>query len=367
LPAQEADALRAVVRRLLAVPPREPSAGLPARVQAAVQAERAERAGPRLTRRLAESPFQPWWGAAAAASVAVLLGVASLFHGPACGTGAEDGLGWLAGQQEADGTWDPARHGGDPAYRPAVTALAALALARDPAARHAERVGRACDALAGLQTPGGTFGGAGRAESYNLAIVTYALAALDLPRPQVKAALGRAVAYTRAAQSAEGGWDYEPGSEGNAAVTAWQVRALACASERGVAQADVPLRKGLRWLRGVARADGSVAYHRGSDARSESLSALAAHTLMTSGKPFPGLPALGRRMAASLSAGPAGGADADCYRDYVKVLAFESAGEGGQAAAVRGGLIKRRQSGGPDQWQSVGGTPYAYALTALTL
>ncbi|MDR2850327.1 MAG: hypothetical protein LBW77_07315, partial [Verrucomicrobiota bacterium] len=127
LPAPEADALRAVVRRLRAVPPREPSAGLTGRVLAAVQAERGGRAGRRLMFRFVESPFKPWWGAA---SVAVLLGVASLFHGPARGTGAEDGLGWLAGQQEADGTWDPARHGGDPAYRPAVTALAALALAR---------------------------------------------------------------------------------------------------------------------------------------------------------------------------------------------------------------------------------------------
>ena len=164
---------------------------------------------------------------------------------------------WLAACQEADGAWQPARHGGDPAYRPALTALAALALARDPADRFREGVRRATDALVALQTADGAFGGEGRVRAYNQAIAAYALATLAPHGPATAAALERAVAFSRAGQSAEGGWDYEAGSEGNTAVTAWQVRALAAAAERGVGQANIPLRKGLRWLRGAARSPGS--------------------------------------------------------------------------------------------------------------
>jgi hypothetical protein len=350
----DAAAFRGVVGRLRGAPQREPSAALTERILSAVRdAERPRR----------PSPFLSWrWAAALAAGLVAAVTV-FLFQGRSGNPHpSEGGVDWLAARQEADGTWDPARHGGDPAYRPALTALAALALSLDPE-RHAARVGRACDALAALQSADGAFGGTGRVESYNQALAAYALAALLPHCPAARPALERAVAFSRARQTAEGGWDYEPGSEGNAAVTAWQVRALACASEQGVAQADVPLRKGLRWLRGAARADGSVAYHHGSATRSESLSALAAYALMTSGKAFPELPPLGRQVAASLGVATEGGPD--CYRDYVKVLAFESAGEAGQAAAVRGGMVERRQSGVCDQWEKQGGALYACALVAL--
>jgi hypothetical protein len=357
LAAPEAAGFRDVAGRLRAVPQREPSAALTGRILAAVQADRARR------RRLCPAPRALWRGAAALA--ASLVAVATVFLCQSRlggGRSAEGSVGWLAAHQEADGTWNPARHGGDPSYRPALTALAALALSRDPA-RHAERIGRACDALAALQTADGAFGGSGRAEYYNQAMATYALAALIPQQPRARPALERAMGFSLSRQSAEGGWDYEPGSEGNAAVTAWQVRALSCAAGQGVARADVPLRKGLRWLRGAARADGSVAYHRDSGARSECLTALAAYALMTSGKPFPGLPALGRHMAASLASGE--GQGADCYRDAVKVLAFESAGAGGEAETVRGGMLRRWRSGAQDQWEKVGGALYTRAFTVL--
>jgi hypothetical protein len=360
--APEAAALRTVVARLRAAPEREPSAGLAGRILAAVDAERAG-GGRRPIWRIAA---RPRWMGAAAALAAGLLAAVTLFDWQPCPGGADQAdAAWIAACQEADGTWDPDRHGGAPSYRPALTALAALALAREPV-RHAAGIDRACGALAALQTADGAFGGAGRAQYYNQALAMYALAALGSQRPCVRAALDKAVRFSRDRQSAEGGWDYVAGSEGNAAVTAWQVRALACAAERGVPEAGVPLRKGLRWLRGAARADGSVAYHRTSGARSESLAALAAHTLMTSGRPFPELPALGRHVAAALRTEPAAGADgADCYRDYAKVLAFESAGEAERAEAVRGGMRRRLRAGGCDQWQGVGGALYTHALAAL--
>ena len=361
LPEADAADFRNVVGRLRDMPQREPSADLADRILAAVAEEQDGAARAPDTRPCGWKNRAPWRIAAALA--AGLVAVVTLFalREPAA---PEDGLAWLAACQEADGTWNPARHGGDASYRPALTALAALALSRE-SERHAARVGRACDALAALQTADGAFGGGGRVQAYNHVIATCALAELGSRLPHVKTALERAVAFSDSRQSAEGGWDYEAGSEGNTAVTAWQVRALACAAEQGISEANIPLRKGLRWLRGAARDDGSVAYHRDSGARSEGLSALTAHALMTSGKSFPGLSALGQRVAASLGADPGGSGGADCYRDYAKVLAFESAGEGGRANAVRGGMLERRQTGGHDQWEKVGGTLYTQTFTAL--
>ena len=369
LPAAEAAAFRTLVARLQAAPQREPAPQLASRILAAVASERTQRptlnAQPITTNhKPVTSNYRLWrWAAALAAG---LLAALTLFDRPAAPQPADpaaDPAAWLAASQEADGAWQPARHGGDPAYRPALTALAALALARDPADRFREGVRRAAAALVAMQAADGAFGGEGRVRAYNQAIATCALATLAPHGPAAAAALERAVACSRAGQSAEGGWDYEAGSEGNAAVTAWQVRALAAAAERGVGQANIPLRKGLRWLRGAARGAGGVAYHRGSAGRSESLAALAAYTLMTSGRSFEGLPALGRNLTAALSA--ADGA-ADCYRDYAKVMAFESAGDTARAEAVRGGMLHRRQAGAQDPWEPIGGTLYTCAFTALS-
>ncbi len=360
LAAPDAAAFRTLVGRLRARPEREPSAGLTERIMAAVDAERARE------RRRFRLP-SPRWGIAAAAALAASLTLFSVYRS---GTGSSgpaeqaDGYAWLAANQEPDGTWSPAKHGGAEAYRPALTALSALALARAPRG-YAPQLQRACDALAAMQTADGAFGGEGRAQLYNHAITTYALAALNRGQPALRPVLARALGFIRTRQTAEGGWDYEPRSEGNAAVTAWQVRALACAEEQGFKEAQVPLRKGLRWLRSVARDDGSVAYHRGSPTRSEGLTALAAYALITAGKEFSGLPELGRRVAGSLSAAAGTDRGADCYRDYAKVLAFESAGAGPQAAAVRRQMLQRQAAGSRDQWETVGGKLYTTALTAL--
>lgn len=361
LAAPDAAAFRMLAARLRAMPEREPSADLTDRIMAAVDAERAR------SRRRFRMP-EPRWSIAAAALLVVSLSLFSVYqdHSGSSGAAAQpaEGTAWLASNQEPDGTWSPTRHGGAEAYRPALTALAALALDRTHEA-YVTQIRQSCVALTALQEANGAFGGEGRAQLYNHAITTFALATLYPNHPALKPVLQRALAFIRSQQTAEGGWDYEPRSEGNAAVTAWQVRALACAEAQGFEEAKVPLRKGLRWLRGSARDDGSVAYHRTSPARSDSLTALAAYSLITAGKGYPGLADLGRHVAGSLRASAGTDRSADCYRDYAKVLAFDSAGSSQQADAVRQQMLKLNEAGERDQWETVGGKLYTTALTAL--
>lgn len=356
---EDAAAFNALAGRLRAAPEREPSAGLADRILSAVDAERGR------NRRRFRAPA-PWWGTLLAASLAIALSLLSVYqcrNRVAARAGLPDGYAWLAASQESDGTWSPARHGGSEIYRPALTALSALAL--DRAGGYGPQIQRACDALTALQAPDGSFGGEGRVGLYNQAITTFALASLCSRHPSLKTSLGRALAGVAARQTAQGGWDYEAGSEGNAALTAWQVQTLACAEAQGFDAAKIPLRKGLRWLRGAARDDGSIAYHRGSAARSDGLSALAAYALITAGKDFPGLPELGRHVAGSLTTAAQVPAVADCYRDYAKVLAFESAGAKAQAETVRHQMVARQTAALPDQWESVGGKLYTTAFAAL--
>ena len=356
----DAEAFRALAAQLRARPEREPSPALESRILAAVEEERLR------ARRRFRFPA-PWWKPAAAAA----LLVACFYFYTGVGRravrepgGAQGGVAWLAASQEADGTWSPAKHGGAESYRPALTALSALAPDR-AAGGFSGQVGQACRALAALQGADGAFGGEGRPRLYNQAITTFALATLCPKHPEVRSTLERALGYVGAQQTVQGGWDYEAGSEGNAALTSWLVRALAAAEAQGFAQARTPLRKGLRWLRGAARDDGSIAYHRGSAARSESLTALAAYALITSSQAYPELSALGTRVAASLGSAEAAPAGADCYRDYAEVLAFESAGARERADEVRRRMLSQQESAVPDQWGRVGGRLYTVALTAL--
>ena len=352
----ETEAFRSLVKRLCDRPEQEPSEGLTARVMATVVAERGR-----------TQHRRPWWGVAAAVLIISLtLAILRFTAGPLDATPTPgDPLAWLAQSQESDGTWSPARHGGAEAYRPALTALSALALASAPAStRYTHQVERACAALRALQPPEGVFRGSGREQAYNQVMTSYALTRLYSSYPQLKSVVQRAVAYSSQQQSAEGGWDYEAGSAGNAALTSWQVRMLAEAKQHGFSEAETPLRKGLRWVRGSMQDDGHVAYHRGSRSRSESLDALAAYALMTAGKTYPGLGQLGRQVADRLA--PASVDEtADCYRDYAKSLALDSAGARKQAEQIRRQMIAHQSAGSRDQWQGVGGRLYTTALTCL--
>lgn len=356
----EREAFGGIVAELRALPRLEPSEGFCARVMAAVKEERD--AGYRTFRGTAPVWRSPRFlrTAGIAAVLALCLGIAAVF-GRRDARPDEDGvLAWIRSTQERDGSWLPSRHGGDDAYRPALTAFAALSLAESGG--DADRaVESACRALAAMQTEDGAFGSRDRVQAYNTAVSAYALAALDSARGDARDALSRAVRALADAQSPTGGWDYGGGKDGNSALTAWGIRALAEAERRGIAEARVPLRRALRWMRDLARETGTVAYHRGCAASgSESLRALAAHALMTAGGRFAGLPELGRRLTDGLKTSPP--QTADGYRDYAKVLAFNAAGEHAKANAV---LAAWHPDAARDAWGSVGGRVYAETMRLL--
>lgn len=355
----EAAAFHKVIGRLRSVQEQTPSTALALRIIAAAAAVRQSQ--------MRHRAYWPWLGTAAAAAAVIAFTLSHLLRAPSppAAPPADAALQWLAGSQEADGTWAPARHGGADAYRPALTALAALALADADDNQYAPHVRRACDALARLQSADGAFGGDGRTLYYNQAITTFALASLYAHTPCPRPVIERSLSFMLARQSPAGGWDYEDGTGGNAAVTAWHVRALTCMTRQGFAEADIPLRKALRWLRGTVRDDGSIAYHRGSPVRSESLNALAAYALITGGAKYPQLVSIGRHMADNISTGEALDGSADCYRDYAKILALDAAGSAHAADKVRARMLDRNIDDSQDQWHKVGGSLYTSALTSL--
>lgn len=343
----------------------EPSAGLVERVVAAVEREE----------QVVESGRRgvpaPWgWAVAAAAVVMLLLGVQHYLGRLARGGGVppvgvgESGVNWLVQSQGSDGSWSPAEHGGEAVYRPALTALATLALAVQECGGYEEQVALGVGAILREQLADGSFGGEGRALYYNQALATYALAKLASGGWDVGSTLERAVGYIAMHQGAEGGWDYEEGSSGNAAVTSWQVQALVLAEKQGVERAGVALRKGLRWLRGQARESGAIAYHADSRRCSEGVTALAADALMVAGAEFEGLPELGRRAAATLRS--RGDRPVDYYSDYARVAALTHSGSAQQADEIKRRVVESASLGVADQWEMVGGGVYRAAFAALT-
>jgi prenyltransferase beta subunit len=353
--------IRNMVADLQSAPEVEPSAGLAGRIMAAVALEGKVTPPPHSR----ELSFKPWFGAAAAAAAVLALLAVRYISAPQNDGGdrAVADEQWLADCQEADGSWNPARHNGARAYQPALTALSTLALHRSGAGYKAE-VTRARDWLMKIQRPDGTFGGSGRESLYNQAIVTLVLAE-TCDRDGSSDVLKKAVDVIKRTQSVVGGWDYVDGSEGSAAITSWQIEALAAAHKAGVSEAGVSMRKGLRWLRDLSGVEGHVSYNKNSARGSETISALAGHALITAGSGFPELSDLGRRVVASMDALPQEVSGGNLYRDCMKVRALTAAGEQQNASDLKGRLAAAESDAGRDQWGKIGGRLYMASMQSL--
>ncbi len=381
--AAEAARFRPLVQRLRDQPAAEPAADLTARILAALPSEPT--AQPVLMRRLFwRLARAPRWMAAAAALLVVTLGAWAVANRPAGSQAAlQAGCAWLAERQGADGSWDPVAAGGSALYRPALTALATLALTREPA-HYASQIAAGCAALARQQQEDGGIGPEHDGRMYNHALAVWALLVVHGAggHAELQPVITRALAFTRARQQASGGWGYRDpvdGEAANTAVTAWQLQILARAGAQGWPEAGGNLRRGLIWLQRQADGSGRFGYVGGGHAdhgSSATLDAMGAYTLLRAGGGYPQLAPVAASALNRLRAEtPPQAAAGDFYRAFFTTAAWDAGGERSLAQLVRAALCDRRETRGTekgswtpsDAWGTVGGRLYATSLAVLTL
>ncbi len=303
--AVEDEALRESVRSH--VVEREPSPDLTGRIMEAV-ADEAARA--RRRRR--------WLRVAAVAGIAAVIVVLLQVRTPVpeaptykaeatqASNPAAEAADWLVAQQCPDGTWSPAQTGGNEAFRPALTALAMMALQRHAPERHADAIARAKAALEALQTEDGAFGREPSAKLYNHSFAMFALLSLENGKDgDLSPTLQRAIAFSLRSQNHLGAWDYPPRETGNSALTVWQLGILMQARNAGWSDDAGQLRRGLSWLRRQGH-DGLLDYREDFDRRytpkagSVTLTAMATATILEAAKDFPELRDTAENAVASL-------------------------------------------------------------------
>jgi hypothetical protein len=367
----------ACLRDVPAVGP-EPSANLTARILAALPAQAFR---PTAWSRTIFFVRQHRYAWAAAAAVLIWLAAAWLVASVGqTGRIAQDGCAWIASHQEADGSWDPESGGGVARYRPALTAMATLALMREPD-RYAREIAAACSALQRAQADDGTFGPDETGRMYNQALATWALLSAYGRHPEYEQAIDRSLAHIRMRQQAMGGWGYlrDGADAANTAVTAWQVQVLARAQQAGWVDDGGHLRKGLVWLRQRADGRGQFGYTagRGGGEGTPTLNAMGAYTLLAAGGASAELVSVAATVMDRLPRGAQGACavEADFYRAFFTVAAWDATGDRAQAGRVRAGICDKRETRGVDKgswtpldsWSKVGGRLYATSLAVLTL
>ena len=200
---------------------------------------------------------------------------------------------WLASRQCPDGTWSPSETGGNEAFRPALTALALMALQRHAPVRHADAIARAEQALVAMQTDDGAFGDSSPDRLYNHSFATYALLTLQNARGAgLTPTLERAIAFSLRSQNHFGAWDYAVQRPGNAALTVWQLAILVEAGKAGWRDDAGQMRRGLAWLRRLGQG-GYFDYREDLDRKytprsgSDTLTDMATATLLEAAGKYP--------------------------------------------------------------------------------
>jgi hypothetical protein len=309
-----------------------------------------------------------------AAAVAMLLAgwvALLLVRGPRPGVAANpealarhaavvSGLDWLLSAQEPDGSWDPARWGGQSAFRRGLTGLAVVTLAATPdlgaRQRRAMSGGAAFLARPSALPPEHRHR---EADIYNQGLAALALVEAAAKLPNFRPAAEQALRELRRRQQPDGGWGYAQvgvsGYDGglvsaaNASATTWPLRAFQRARELGWSGAAEVCARGERWLVGRRDAEGRVGYRRPGD------------------HPFgwKTLTAMAHWLAPQFI-GPASAPGGDLYGAF-----FHSRAQGHSASKQEADAMARRAllSGValPDRWRSAGGKLYSSCFALLTL
>lgn len=164
-------------------------------------------------------------------------------------------LDWFCTRQEVDGSWEPAKWGGNRQFRPALTALPLMALLKGSS--NEEHLAAADRALAFLRREQNGDGSFGRG-NYNHGIATLAVLHALQAKPGVEgelrqsAAAALQVALRR--QMAAGGWGDAINPE--VPVTLWHREVLDLAVRLGWREAAPALSKADQWLASQAAPSG---------------------------------------------------------------------------------------------------------------
>jgi hypothetical protein len=311
----------------------------------------------------------------------------------------QSALAWLAANQEADGRWNSARHGGNAEDRvlghdrqhagidadPGITGLAVLAFLgagqTHYEGQYRQHVQRGLEYLIDLQKEDGSLAGNSRlfARMYCHGIAALSLSeALAMTGDErLQPFVERAMRYTVAAQHAgTGGWRYQPGDKGDTSQLGWQILALRSAELAGIA---IPLRtrQGAdRFLESVTSGPqrGLASYRAGeSPSRSMTAEALVCRFFLSSPKE----PTV-REAVTYIAAEPPQANNVNLYYWYYATLAlFQVQGEEWQDwnTALQEQLLRLQHTSGslagswdPDPvWGGYGGRVYTTALAAMCL
>lgn len=264
-------------------------------------------------------------------------------------------LDWLVQAQEADGSWNAERWGGQRNYTIALTALPlmALSMADEHTAARDSAVVRAAASLLRSQNPDGTFGPVFQGAPYNHSIATLALlhAWKSYPQAVEKSAIDRALIVLIERQTPEGAWGYRHGFTGDRSITQWHLQTLEFAASLGWENARFAAERGWRWIATHARPLS------GSEEPDDSTSVMLAR--------------------ATGSAVPPNG-NLDFYQAYFTAAALKHEDDTvarKRLANLREEILRHQITEGmesgswppDDQWGVAGGRLYSTALASLSL
>jgi hypothetical protein len=167
--------------------------------------------------------------------------------------GVQDALEWFCRNQEQDGSWDPARWGGNPRFKVALTALPLLALRSAEGERTPRQQDVADNAKAYLLRhcdENGRIGPAFPGSSYTQGIATLALLHCYQQQPdaELKRALQKAIDVIVSQQQPYGSWTMADAVQPNAIATLWQREAIKFASDLGLGDVLPHISQSAKWL-----------------------------------------------------------------------------------------------------------------------
>jgi hypothetical protein len=162
------------------------------------------------------------------------------------------GLAWLAGKQNADGSWSESRF----PHNPAITSFALLAFLSQghlpDQGVYGKEIAKASRFLVSCARPDGYMIGTRGGNMYSHGMATLALAELYglTSDKELKPVLKKAIDLIVTGQNREGGWRYSPRSpDSDISVTIMQVMALRAAKNAGIHVRKETLDKAIAYIK----------------------------------------------------------------------------------------------------------------------